>query len=53
VGRIPRTTQLAFWANHPSQFSTAIPSETSTEFIQQPKAKHAAWTKVSYSDAAK
>jgi hypothetical protein len=53
VGRIPRTAQPSFWANHLSQFSTAIPSEISTEFLQQPKAKHAAWTKVSYSDAAK
>jgi hypothetical protein len=53
VGRIPRTIQPAFWANHLSQFSTAIPSEISTEFLQQPKAKHVAWTKVSYSDAAK
>jgi hypothetical protein len=53
VGRIPRTTQPALWANHLSQFSTAIPSEISTEFLQQPKAKHAAWTKVSYSDEAK
>jgi hypothetical protein len=53
VGRIPRTIQPSFWANHLSQFSTAIPSEISTEFLQQPKAKHATWTKVSYSDAAK
>jgi hypothetical protein len=53
VRRIPCTTQPAFWANHISQFSTAIPSEISTEFLQQPKTKHAAWTKVSYSDAAK
>jgi hypothetical protein len=53
VGRIPRTTQPAFWANHLSQFSSAIPSEISTEFLQQPKTKHVAWTKVSYSDAAK
>jgi hypothetical protein len=30
VGRIPRTTQPSFWANHLSQFSTAIPSEIST-----------------------
>jgi hypothetical protein len=30
VGRIPRTTQPAFWANHLSQFSTAIPSGIST-----------------------
>jgi hypothetical protein len=30
VGRIPRTTQPAFWANHLSQFSTAIPNEIST-----------------------
>jgi hypothetical protein len=53
VGRIPRTTQPSFWANHLSQFSSAIPSEISTEFLQQPKTKHAAWTKVSYSDVAK
>jgi hypothetical protein len=53
VGRIPRTTHPAFWANHLSQFSYTIPSEISTEFLQQPKTKHAAWTKVSYSDAAK
>jgi hypothetical protein len=53
VGRIPRTTQPAFWANHLSQISSAIPSEISTEFLQQPKTKHAAWTKVSYSNAAK
>jgi hypothetical protein len=30
VGHIPRTTHPAFWANHLSQFSTAIPSEIST-----------------------
>jgi hypothetical protein len=53
VGRIPRTTQPEFWANHLSQFSSAIPSEISAEFLQQPKTEHAAWTKVSYSDAAK
>jgi hypothetical protein len=53
AGRIPRTTQPAFWANHLSQFSTNIPSKISTEFLQQPKTKHAAWTKVLYSDAAK
>jgi hypothetical protein len=53
VGRIPRTIQSAFWANHLLQLSSAFPSEISTEFLQQPKTKHAAWTKVSYSDAAK
>jgi hypothetical protein len=53
VGRIPCTTQPAFWDNHISQFSTVIPIKISTEFLQQPKAKHAVWTKVSYSDAAK
>jgi hypothetical protein len=53
VGRIPRTTNPSLWANNLSQFSTAIPSEISTEFLQQPKANYAAWTKVSYSDAAK
>jgi hypothetical protein len=53
VGRIPRTTHPAFWANHLSQFSSAIPSEISTEFLQQPKTKHVVWTKVSYSDEAK
>jgi hypothetical protein len=53
VGRIPRTTHPAFWANHLSQFSSAIPSKISTEFLQHQKTKHAAWTKVSYSDAAK
>jgi hypothetical protein len=53
VGRIPRTTQPVFWDVHLSQFSSAIPSEISTEFLQQPKTKHAAWTKVSYSDASK
>jgi hypothetical protein len=53
VGWIPRTTQSAFWANNLSQFSSAIPSEISTEFLKQPQTKHAAWTKVSYSDAAK
>jgi hypothetical protein len=53
VGRMPRTTQPAFWANHLSQFNSAIPNEISTEFLQQPKTKHAAWTKVSYSDTAK
>jgi hypothetical protein len=46
VGRITRTPQPAFWANHLAQFSSAIPSEISTEFLQQAKTKHAAWTKV-------
>jgi hypothetical protein len=53
VGRVPRSTHPAFWANHLSQFRTNIPSEISTEFLQQPKQQHAAWVKVSYSDAAK
>jgi hypothetical protein len=52
VGRIPRTTQPSFWANHLSQFSSSIPREISTEFIQQPKTKYDSWAKVSYSDAA-
>jgi hypothetical protein len=30
VGRVPRSTQPAFWANHLSQLCTAIPSEIST-----------------------
>jgi hypothetical protein len=30
VGRIPRTTQPAFWASHLSQFRMTIPSEIST-----------------------
>jgi hypothetical protein len=30
VGRFPRSTQPTFWANHLSQFCTAIPSEIST-----------------------
>jgi hypothetical protein len=53
VGRVPSSTQPAFWANHLSQFCTAIPSEISTEFLQQPKQQRAAWAKVSYSNAAK
>jgi hypothetical protein len=53
VGRVPRTTQPALWANHLSQFRTTIPSEISIEFLQQPKPQRAAWAKVSYSDVAK
>jgi hypothetical protein len=30
VGRVPRSTQPAFWGKHLSQFSTSIPSEIST-----------------------
>jgi hypothetical protein len=53
VGRVPRSTQPAFWANHISQFCMSIPSEISTEFLQQPKQRRAACAKVSYSNAAK
>jgi hypothetical protein len=53
VGRVPRSTQPAFWANHLSQFCASIPSEISTAFLQQPKQQRAAWAKVSYSDTAK
>jgi hypothetical protein len=53
VGRVPRSTQPTFWANHLSKFRTDIPSDVSTEFLQQPKQQRAAWVKVSYSDAAK
>jgi hypothetical protein len=53
VGRVPRSTQPAFWANHLSQFRTTIPSKISTEFLQQPKPQRAALAKVSYSDAMK
>jgi hypothetical protein len=53
VGRVPRSTQPAFWANHLSQFRTAIPSKIITEFLQQPKQQRAAWAKLSYSNAAK
>jgi hypothetical protein len=47
-----RSRQPAFWANHLSQFRTNIPSEISTEFLQQPKPQRAAWAKVFYSNAA-
>jgi hypothetical protein len=30
VARVTRTTQPYFWANHLSQFGTAVPSESST-----------------------
>jgi hypothetical protein len=53
VGRVPRTTQPAFWANHLSQFRTTIPSKISTEFLQHPKPQRAAWDNVSYRDAVK
>jgi hypothetical protein len=53
VGRVPRSTQPAFWANHLSQFRTDTPSEISTEFLQQPKQQRAAWAKVLYSKSAK
>jgi hypothetical protein len=53
VGCVSRKTKPAFWANHLSKFRTTIPSEISTEFLQQPNPQHAAWAKVSYSDSVK
>jgi hypothetical protein len=53
VRQVTCSTQPAFWAHHLSQFCTAIPSEISTEFLQQLKQQRAAWAKVSQSDAAK
>jgi hypothetical protein len=52
VGRVPRSTQPAFWAKHLSQFCVSIPSEISTEFLKQPKQQRSSWAKVSYSDAS-